>query len=126
MAGCVKMGKFAGAQGWVMSVVHKAAQVAAVDWPAVRKQGDLPGGMVLLFGEHGGVGEMHLLSLVFLAWGAAMVSKTLKVSSAPVPKSRTVGTGLLIYSFLDVIGSQAVEPASVDEGNPYRHSSERY
>lgn len=126
MAGCVKMGKFAGAQGWAMSVVHKAAQVAAVDWPAVRKQGDLPGGMVLLFGEHGGVGEMHLLSLVFLAWGAAMVSKTLKVSSAPVPKSRTVGTGLLIYSFLDVIGSQAVELASADERNPYRHSSERY
>ncbi|KAJ9116943.1 hypothetical protein QFC22_004601 [Naganishia vaughanmartiniae] len=89
MAWCVKMGKFAGAQGWVMKAVKKgilhAAAAAAthlgaeVDWPAVRSQGDLPGGTVLLFGQHGGFGEMHLLSLVFIAWGAAMVSKTMKV-----------------------------------------------
>lgn len=88
MALCVKLGRFAGAQGWVMrnvkGMLHAAvvdmAAGRVVDWDAVRKQGDLPGGTVLLFGEHGGFGEMHLLSLVFLAWGAAMVSKTLKVS----------------------------------------------
>ncbi|KAJ9113899.1 hypothetical protein QFC19_000093 [Naganishia cerealis] len=86
MASCVKMGKFVGAQGWVTSSVAKglgklagATSSSVVDWAAVRKQGDLPGGTVLLFGEHGGMGEVHLLSFVFLAWGAAMVSKTLKV-----------------------------------------------
>lgn len=85
MASCVKMGKFVGAKGWVTSVASGAGKLAAhgvhaVDWAAVRRQGDLPGGTVLLFGEHGGMGEVHLLSLVFLAWGAAMVSKTLRVS----------------------------------------------
>ncbi|GHJ86423.1 hypothetical protein NliqN6_2825 [Naganishia liquefaciens] len=84
MAACVKLGKFAGAQGWVTSIVEGAKGAAShgvrsVDWAAVRRQGDLPGGTVLLFGEHGGLGELHLLSLVFLLWGAAMVSKTLKV-----------------------------------------------
>ncbi|KAJ9101737.1 hypothetical protein QFC21_003076 [Naganishia friedmannii] len=83
MAGCVKWGKFVGAQGWVMKtvkgVLHAATGTTVVDWPAVRNQGDLPGGTVLLYGKLGGFGEMHLLSLVFLAWGAAMVSKTLKV-----------------------------------------------
>jgi CDP-diacylglycerol--serine O-phosphatidyltransferase len=94
MAGCVKMGKFAGAQGWVTSVVAGAKGLAshgvrAVDWAAVRRQGDLPGGTVLLFGEHGGFGEVHLLSFVFLMWGAAMVSKTLKVSYI-LPESMNV------------------------------------
>ncbi|KAI5452734.1 CDP-diacylglycerol-serine O-phosphatidyltransferase [Naganishia albida] len=84
MAACVRMGRFAGAQGWVMSAVGGAGKAVlhgahAVDWAAVRRQGDLPGGTVLLFGELGGFGEVHLLSLVFVAWGAAMVSKTLRV-----------------------------------------------
>lgn len=89
MAGCVKVGKFAGAKGWVTSVVAGAKGLAsshAVDWAAVRRQGDLPGGTVLLFGEHGGLGEVHLLSFVFLMWGAAMVSKTLKVSFPLQPR----------------------------------------
>lgn len=89
MASCVKMGKFVGAKGWVgtgqglVNAVRETVKGGAehVDWTEVRKLGDLPGGVVRLFGEEGGWGEVHVLSFVFLAWAAAMVSKTLKVSS---------------------------------------------
>lgn len=84
MASCVRMGKYVGAKGWVTSVASAGKAVlhgTHADWAALRRQGDLPGGTVLLFGELGGFGEVHLLSLVFVAWGAAMVSKTLRVSS---------------------------------------------
>lgn len=113
MAACVKFGKFAGAQGWVTSVVEGAKGVAshgvrAVDWAAVRRQGDLPGGTVLLFGEHGGLGEVHLLSVVFLLWGAAMVSKTLKVS-----QSRLFRDGITRLTIDGNLGSQAVNIAKI-------------
>ncbi|KAI5122059.1 hypothetical protein M0805_006043 [Coniferiporia weirii] len=39
----------------------------------------IPGGLVRLWGEDGGNGELHLVSVVFALWAAAMVSKTLKV-----------------------------------------------
>lgn len=96
MAFCVKMGKFVGAKGWVgtgqglldavKETVKGGVNVSAghVDWREVRQLGDLPGGVVRLFGKEGGWGEVHVLSFVFLAWAAAMVSKTLKVSSSPV------------------------------------------
>lgn len=87
MAGCVKAGKFVGSKGWASTfsdIAHDLTgeggkAVAEIDWAAVRRMGDLPGGTIRLFGEAGGVGEVHLLSFVFLAWAAAMVSKTLKV-----------------------------------------------
>lgn len=86
MWGCAKTGHFVGAKGWTGSVGDVAGklaagkQVAEIDWAAIRRLGDLPGGTIKLFGEAGGIGEVHLLSFVFLAWAAAMVSKTLKVS----------------------------------------------
>lgn len=42
------------------------------------KQG-IPLGMIRLWGEEGGSGELHLVSLVFALWATAMISKTLKV-----------------------------------------------
>jgi CDP-diacylglycerol--serine O-phosphatidyltransferase len=87
MGVCVRSGKFLGAKGWAQSagdvakgLLHNGAQhVGVIDWAAVRRLGDLPFGTIVLFGKTGGVGEVHLLSFVFLAWAAAMVSKTLKV-----------------------------------------------
>ncbi|EKM55551.1 uncharacterized protein PHACADRAFT_256262 [Phanerochaete carnosa HHB-10118-sp] len=42
------------------------------------KQG-IPGGTVTLWGKSGGDGDLHLVSIVFGCWAAAMVSKTLRV-----------------------------------------------
>lgn len=42
------------------------------------KQG-IPGGTVTLWGTPGGDGDLHLVSVVFGCWAAAMVSKTLRV-----------------------------------------------
>jgi CDP-diacylglycerol--serine O-phosphatidyltransferase len=88
MAGCAKTGNFVGAKGWAAGLSDVAKTLAShgsdaskIDWTAMRRLGDLPGGTIKLFGEAGGVGEIHLLSFVFLAWAAAMVSKTLKVRS---------------------------------------------
>jgi len=39
----------------------------------------LPLGSVTLWGNSGEAGEIHTLSFIFIAWGAAMVSKTLHV-----------------------------------------------
>ncbi|KIM80759.1 hypothetical protein PILCRDRAFT_97799 [Piloderma croceum F 1598] len=39
----------------------------------------IPGGTVTLWGEEGGRGELHVVSVVFGLWAAAMVSKTLRV-----------------------------------------------
>lgn len=39
----------------------------------------LPGGLIRLWGEEGGGGEMHVVSVFFGLWAAAMVSKTLRV-----------------------------------------------
>ena len=45
----------------------------------IAGQQGIPGGTVVLWGQEGGRGEVHLASLVFGCWAAAMVSKTLKV-----------------------------------------------
>lgn len=39
----------------------------------------IPGGTINLWGAKGGDGELHLVSVVFGLWAAAMVSKTLQV-----------------------------------------------
>lgn len=39
----------------------------------------IPGGIVTLWGEAGGRGDLHIVSIVFGLWAAAMVSKTLRV-----------------------------------------------
>lgn len=44
-----------------------------------RIGGDAPFGRVILWGKAGGYGEAHVVAFLFAAWGAAMVSKTLRV-----------------------------------------------
>ena len=39
----------------------------------------LPLGTLVLWGDEGGRGEVHVVSLIFAAWATAMVSKTLRV-----------------------------------------------
>ena len=39
----------------------------------------IPLGTVMLWGKEGGRGEVHIVSFIFAAWAAAMVSKTLRV-----------------------------------------------
>lgn len=39
----------------------------------------IPGGVVTLWGEQGGRGDIHLVSSILALWAAAMVSKTLHV-----------------------------------------------
>lgn len=39
----------------------------------------LPGGIVTAWGKAGGKGDFHVVSLIFCAWAAMMVSKTLRV-----------------------------------------------
>jgi len=39
----------------------------------------LPLGTLLLWGDANGSGELHIASLIFALWAAAMVSKTLRV-----------------------------------------------
>ena len=39
----------------------------------------ITGGTITLWGAQGGDGELHVVSLVFGLWAAAMVSKTLRV-----------------------------------------------
>ena len=50
-------------------------------WFTLGKRGgsDVPFGIVRLWGEKGGWGEVHLASGIFAVWAAMMVSKTLKV-----------------------------------------------
>ncbi|KAH9951924.1 CDP-diacylglycerol-serine O-phosphatidyltransferase [Amylocystis lapponica] len=45
----------------------------------IEGQQGLPGGTVTLWGAKGGDGDLHLISVVFGLWAAAMVSKTLQV-----------------------------------------------
>lgn len=42
---------------------------------------DVPFGLVRLWGDKGGYGEVHIAAAIFAVWGAMMVSKTLRVSS---------------------------------------------
>lgn len=41
---------------------------------------DVPFGIVRLWGDKAGSGEVHIASAIFAIWGAMMVSKTLRVS----------------------------------------------
>ncbi|KDQ60699.1 hypothetical protein JAAARDRAFT_31676 [Jaapia argillacea MUCL 33604] len=40
---------------------------------------NIPGGLVTLWGKEGGSGDIHVVSVLFGCWAAAMVSKTLRV-----------------------------------------------
>ncbi|KAJ7632557.1 hypothetical protein FB45DRAFT_507105 [Roridomyces roridus] len=46
-------------------------------WIAGRQ--GLPGGTFVLWGQSGGRGEVHVVSLLWVCWAAAMVSKTLRI-----------------------------------------------
>ena len=69
--------------------------------------GGVPWGVLRLWGGVGGGGEVHVASFVFVAWGAMMVSKTLKVGSRLRPVSRALCTidGLCA----DLAGAQAIK-----------------
>lgn len=45
----------------------------------IEGKAGLPGGTVTLWGKQGGDGDLHVVSVVFGLWAAAMVSKTLRV-----------------------------------------------
>ena len=45
----------------------------------IEGKAGLPLGTVTLWGPQGGDGDIHLVSVVFGLWAAAMVSKTLRV-----------------------------------------------
>ncbi|KAL0570825.1 CDP-diacylglycerol-serine O-phosphatidyltransferase [Marasmius crinis-equi] len=45
----------------------------------IEGQQGIPGGMITLWGQPGGRGEIHLVSIIFGCWAAAMVSKTLRI-----------------------------------------------
>ncbi|KAE8539598.1 CDP-diacylglycerol-serine O-phosphatidyltransferase [Cryptococcus gattii VGV] len=49
------------------------------------KHNDVPFGVVTLWGEDGGWGQVHVISALFAVWGAMMVSKTLRVSLSISP-----------------------------------------
>lgn len=48
-----------------------------MDW--IEGGAGVPGGVISLWGSRGGSGDVHKVALVFAAWAAAMVSKTLRV-----------------------------------------------
>lgn len=45
----------------------------------IAGQEGIPWGTITLWGKEGGRGELHVASIVFGLWAAAMVSKTLRV-----------------------------------------------
>ncbi|KAK0210671.1 CDP-diacylglycerol-serine O-phosphatidyltransferase [Desarmillaria ectypa] len=45
----------------------------------IEGQDGIPYGTITLWGSEGGRGELHMVSIIFGAWAAAMVSKTLRV-----------------------------------------------
>jgi len=47
------------------------------DW--IEGGSGIPYGTVVLWGQTGGTGEVHIMACIFFAWAAMMVSKTLKV-----------------------------------------------
>ncbi|WVO20271.1 CDP-diacylglycerol-serine O-phosphatidyltransferase [Cryptococcus decagattii] len=47
--------------------------------PGLAKNNDVPFGVVTLWGEDGGSGQVHVVSALFALWGAMMVSKTLRI-----------------------------------------------
>jgi CDP-diacylglycerol--serine O-phosphatidyltransferase len=60
-----------------LTLVGVLAWWAAQGW--VEGKAGVPLPVVTLFGKPGGGGDVHAVSFVFLAWAAAMVSKTLHV-----------------------------------------------
>lgn len=85
----VSKGWYKGSNGWAVEGLANSAKklmggksnvgVGAGVMKAIGAT-DVPLGTVQLFGQPGGWGEVHVLSFLFLLWGAAMVSKTLRVS----------------------------------------------
>lgn len=55
---------------------------------AMGKNVDVPFGKITLWGHKGGDGDVHVAAIIFAFWAAAMVSKTLKVSSAVLPRRK--------------------------------------
>jgi CDP-diacylglycerol--serine O-phosphatidyltransferase len=45
----------------------------------IEGQDGIPLGTMILWGKEGGRGELHVVSIIFGLWAAAMVSKTLRV-----------------------------------------------
>lgn len=45
----------------------------------IEGKAGVPGGIVTLWGQSGGRGDVHPVSIIFGLWAAAMVSKTLRV-----------------------------------------------
>jgi CDP-diacylglycerol--serine O-phosphatidyltransferase len=45
----------------------------------IEGQEGIPYGTMVLWGRDGGTGELHVVSIVFGLWAAAMVSKTLRI-----------------------------------------------
>jgi CDP-diacylglycerol--serine O-phosphatidyltransferase len=60
-----------------LTLVGVLAYWAAQGW--VEGKAGVPLPLLTLFGKPGGFGDVHVVSFVFLAWAAAMVSKTLHV-----------------------------------------------
>jgi CDP-diacylglycerol--serine O-phosphatidyltransferase len=60
-----------------LGLVGALAYWARNGW--IEGRAGLPLGTATLWGAPGGSGEVHLVSLVFALWAAAMVSKTLRV-----------------------------------------------
>lgn len=74
--------------------------------------GALPLGTMTLWGKQGGAGEIHLVSLVFAVWAAAMVSKTLKVG-----RRSPARTAMLISGAQVVRERRSVTCAQNEEGS---------
>jgi len=60
-----------------LGIVSLMAYLVKKGWIDGRE--GLPFGTITLWGAAGGAGEMHIASILFGIWGAAMVSKTLRV-----------------------------------------------
>lgn len=60
-----------------LALVAVLSYWAKMGW--IEGQEGIPLGTVTLWGSEGGKGEIHLVSIVFACWAAAMVSKTLRV-----------------------------------------------
>ncbi|KAF9005579.1 hypothetical protein BDQ17DRAFT_1353408 [Cyathus striatus] len=66
-----------------LPIPSSLALVAVMAWWTkngwIEGQAGIPWGTITLWGAEGGRGEMHVVSIIFGCWAAAMVSKTLRV-----------------------------------------------
>lgn len=60
-----------------LGIVSVMAYLVKKGW--IEGRDGLPFGTITFWGSTGGNGELHVASLLFGIWGAAMVSKTLRV-----------------------------------------------